>query len=70
MIRTHALHLHVEPTLNVKNKIMLGLVAVCLDTLEIHMKVVGLSVLLIQIAHRAKLVFSINVKTHAQELVD
>lgn len=69
MIHILVLRLHVEQMLNVKNKIMLDRVVVYLDILEIHTKVVDLNVLLIQTAHLAKLVYSINVKILVPELV-
>lgn len=70
MIHIHALRPHVEQMPNVENKIMRARVPVYLDILEIHMRVVDQSALLIQIAHRVKLVYNTNVKILVPEIVD
>jgi len=69
MIHILALHLPVEQMPNVENKIMRARVAVYLDILEIRMKVVDQSVLLIQIALRVKLVYNTSVKILVPEIV-
>lgn len=69
MIHILVLRPLVEQMHNVENKIMLALVPVCLVILEIRMKVVDQSALLIQIAHRLKHVYNTNVKILVPERV-
>jgi hypothetical protein len=69
MIHILALRPLVERMPNVENKIMWARVAVCLDILEIRMRVVDRSALLIQIAHQVQLVYNTNVKILVPETV-
>lgn len=69
MIHILALRPPVEQMPNVENKIMRARVAVCRDILEIRMKVVDQSALLIQIALLVKLVYNTSVKILVPEIV-